>query len=337
MKYLAPLTAVGVFFAAMLLTRRFANPTSALHILDHPNERSLHQRPIPRSGGVAILIALLVGMVVLFIAEPPHSMVYCGALSALAIAAISFADDRAGVSALFRFIVHIGAATAAVWCGANIDPALNSNVAQVGVIGVSIIYLVWMTNLYNFMDGMDGFAAGMAVVGFGSFALLGLLGGDHFFAALAGLVVAAAAGFLTQNFPPARIFMGDTGSALLGFLAGSFSLWGAQRGVFSFWTALLVFSPFIADATVTLARRIFHGEKIWQPHKTHYYQRLVQLGWGHKKTVLAEYVLMMACAASAIGAILVGGDAPLFLLGVWIIIYVMLAVVVSRKESLAAK
>ena len=94
--------------------------------------------------------------------------------------------------------------------------------------------------------------------------------------------------------------MGDVGSSTLGLLAAAFSLWGARDGVFPFWVAILVFSPFIADASVTLVRRLLRGEKIWQAHKTHYYQKLVQAGWGHRKTVLVEYAIMIGCGITAL-------------------------------------
>ena len=98
------------------------------------------------------------------------------------------------------------------------------------------------------------------------------------------------------QLPAGRLFLGDTGSTALGFLAAAGSLWGSQAGLFPFWAALWVFSPFIVDATVTLLRRLVCGERIWEAHRSHYYQRLVLLGWGHRRTVLAEYVLMLACA-----------------------------------------
>ena len=94
--------------------------------------------------------------------------------------------------------------------------------------------------------------------------------------------------------------MGDVGSSTLGLLAATLSLWGARDGVFPFWIALLVFSPFIVDATVTLFRRLLRGDKIWQAHKTHFYQRLVQAGWGHRKTVLFEYAIMLGCAITSL-------------------------------------
>jgi UDP-N-acetylmuramyl pentapeptide phosphotransferase/UDP-N-acetylglucosamine-1-phosphate transferase len=172
------------------------------------------------------------------------------------------------------------------------------------------------------MDGMDGFAGGMAVIGFSTLAWLGRA--DPGFATLCLIVAAASAGFLFHNFPPAKIFLGDTGSTTLGFLAAACSLWGSRVGLFPFWVALLVFSPFIVDATVTLLRRLLRGERIWEAHRTHYYQRLVLLGWGHRRTVLVEYALMLACAGSALLAVRLPPTGQAMMALGWVFIYSLL-------------
>jgi UDP-N-acetylmuramyl pentapeptide phosphotransferase/UDP-N-acetylglucosamine-1-phosphate transferase len=189
-----------------------------------------------------------------------------------------------------------------------------------------------MINLYNFMDGMDGFAAGMAVAGFGALSLAGWIADAPGFGLVSGLIAAAAAGFLIWNFPPARIFMGDAGSISLGFLAAAMSLWAARDGILALWASALVFSPFIVDATVTILRRATAGERIWEPHRSHHYQRLVRLGWGHRKTVLRAYVLMSACAASALqGARMAPGD-QLWLIAFWTVIYGLIGFKVALLE-----
>ncbi|MDQ6992548.1 MAG: hypothetical protein Q9M31_03680, partial [Mariprofundus sp.] len=163
--------------------------------------------------------------------------------------------------------------------------------------------IVWMLNLYNFMDGMDGFSGGMTLFGFGFLALAGWLQGADVYALFSAVIAFASLGFMCVNFPPAKLFMGDVGSASLGLLAAGFSLWGIQQQLFEWWFPLTIFSPFIVDATVTLVHRILKRERIWEAHRSHYYQRLVQLGWGHKKTVLAEYLLMLLVGASALVAL----------------------------------
>jgi UDP-N-acetylmuramyl pentapeptide phosphotransferase/UDP-N-acetylglucosamine-1-phosphate transferase len=198
---------------------------------------------------------------------------------------------------------------------------------------VALLFLVWMINLYNFMDGMDGFAAGMAVVGFGTFAILGWQAGQPEYALGCAIVVAASTGFLLLNFPPARLFMGDVGSTVLGLLAGITILSSHVNGLLPAWLGILVFSPFIVDASVTISTRILRGEHFWKPHKTHCYQRVVQAGWGHGRTVLAEYALMLACSASA----LVGATLPLtgqvLIIALWTLIYAVLIGFVRHRTG----
>jgi UDP-N-acetylmuramyl pentapeptide phosphotransferase/UDP-N-acetylglucosamine-1-phosphate transferase len=135
-------------------------------------------------------------------------------------------------------------------------PGLDAALPDWLALGLTLLYVVWMINLYNFMDGMDGFAGGMAVFGFGGLAVLGLIGQALPFAVTALVIAASSAGFLTRNFPPARIFLGDVGSSVLGLLAAAMTLWGADIGLFPLWVGWLLFSPFIIDATWTLLRRI---------------------------------------------------------------------------------
>lgn len=317
------------FVVAAQLARRFSQPGSRFHWLDHPNERSLHTRPMPRTGGVALIAGLLVGLAVVWGVsggiEPDALGVLAGAGL---IAAVSFIDDRRGVPVRIRFPGHvIGAALAMVAAGlgdVELLPGMLAWLPPWVTLGLILVFLVWMVNLYNFMDGIDGLAGGMAVFGFGTLAVLGLVAGAQPFAVFSALCAAAAGGFLLINFPPARIFMGDTGSATLGLLAGALSLWGARDGIFPFWAALLVFSPFLVDASVTLFRRTLAGERVWQAHKTHYYQRLVQLGWEHKKTVLCEYALMAACGVSALVAVRLSPSGQFALLVAWFLIYTAL-------------
>jgi len=331
------LSAAIAFVVATFLTRRFCNPGSRLHLLDHPNERSLHTLPTPRTGGVAILAGLFSAIPVWLFANVDASPVTWLMAAAGLIAALSFLDDRHGLPVIARFLGHvIGAFLVAFGAGLTL-PVLSPGMsvlwpAWLG-LGLSVLFLVWMVNLYNFMDGMDGLAGGMALIGFGTFAVFGLLGGNLLFTTLSLTIAAAAGGFLLYNFPPARIFMGDTGSAALGLLAGGLSLWGARDGLFPFWVALLVFSPFIVDASVTLVRRLLRGERVWQAHKSHYYQRLVQSGWGHRKTVLYEYVLILACGLSALLAQHLNPRGQAALILFWCLFYPVLMIGVHRVEQ----
>jgi UDP-N-acetylmuramyl pentapeptide phosphotransferase/UDP-N-acetylglucosamine-1-phosphate transferase len=333
----AVVAAVLAFLISALLTRRICNPASRLHVLDHPNDRSLHTRATPRTGGVAILAGVLAGFVLLALWTETRNFPLWLVLGAAIMAALSFADDRRGLSVRVRLLGHLTSAGIVVASGLvqpfiSLPGVMWEWPAWLGTI-FSLLFLIWMANLYNFMDGMDGFAGGMAVIGFGTFGVLGGMSGNGLFMALSLVIAAGAGGFLLFNFPPARLFMGDVGSSVLGLLAAAFSLWGARDGVFPFWIAVLVFSPFVVDATVTLIRRILQGDKVWEAHKTHYYQRLVQLGWGHKKTVLREYVLMLACGLSAIWAVQQPALSQWLALAFWSACYIALAMSVRVLEK----
>ena len=328
--------AATAFAISAWFTRRFCDPGSAVYILDHPNDRSLHDRPVPRGGGLAILIAIFVCGAAVAWLQPERGLASI-ALSIFLVAVVSFIDDRYSVPPVYRFLAHTVAAAVIVYNGYVLEKLeiAGTDLNWSGAAGVvlSMLFAVWMTNLYNFMDGMDGFAGGMAVFGFGIFAVMGWTAGHNTFLVINSIIAAAAAGFLIFNFPPARIFMGDIGSSVLGLVAASLSLWGVRDGVFPFWIALLVFSPFIADATVTLIRRLFRGEKVWQAHKTHYYQRLVQAGWGHRKTVLLEYALMLGCGITALWAVRATAETQLAVLSIWVLVYFIFFFWVSRLAA----
>ena len=295
--------AVAAFVVSSWLVWRLASPTARFRIIDEPNDRSLHTVAIPRTGGLGILGGLVVGSVLSTVFLPidfPLSI----AIGMVVVAIVSFRDDCGGVQVGVRFTVHV-LASLVLLAGGLVPASLElpgatwdwpTPVAAV----ITILFTVWMINLYNFMDGMDGFAGGMALIGFTTFAVFGWFADKPSFALASLLVASSSAGFLVFNFPPARIFMGDTGSSTLGFLAAGFTLWAARDGIFPLWLGLLIFSPFVVDATVTLLRRVIRRDKIWVAHKTHYYQRVVQLGWGHKKATLIEYLLMLGCVVSAL-------------------------------------
>lgn len=139
----------------------------------------------------------------------------------------------------------------------------------------------------------------MAVFGFGTYALLAWQGGNASIAGASVALCAAASDFLLFNFPPAKVFMGDAGSIPLGFLAAAIGLLGWQETLWPLWVPLVAFGPFVLDATVTLGKRVLRREKIWHAHRTHYYQRLIQSGWGHRRTALAAYCLMAFSAMVA--------------------------------------
>jgi len=285
---LAPAIACALVIAALRessLGRRLA---------DRPNERSLHVQPRARVGGIGIMASALPAVVLM-----GGAGVTLAVILAAVLAVLSFIDDRGSLPIAVRLSAHVSAA------------AIIAFAALVGkgwaTALVATIAIAWMTNLFNFMDGADGLAGGMGVVGFAAYAAGAALGHDLPFALGCLAVASACAGFLLYNFPPARVFMGDAGSIPLGFLAGAVGLLGTTRGLWGAWFPLLAFAPFIADASITLARRALRREPFWRAHRTHSYQRMVISGWSHRRLALHAYALMLVSACCALLALAEGG------------------------------
>src|SRR3989344_6187997 len=226
---------VVAFLLSASLTWRLTSPASRFYVVDYPNERSLHVRPTPRSGGIAIFTAVVAGSALQFWSSGyiPNLFVWNG-LALFVVATVSFLDDRYRVSVIYRLVAHIVGAALLLMGDLSLRligfPEINWDYTGWVIAGVSVLFIVWMINLYNFMDGMDGFAGGMAVFGFTVFAVLGWMAGHDAFFIISLIIAASSAGFLVFNFPPARIFMGDIGSSTLGLLVAAFSLWGARSG-----------------------------------------------------------------------------------------------------------
>jgi len=240
------------------------------------------------------------------------------------LAVVFFIDDMRGLPVVARFACQFAAAIVfALAAGPFPHPAVLWPLLVVGI--------VWSMNLYNFMDGANGLAGGMTVIGFGAYALAADATGADDLAVIATMVAGAAAGFLLWNFDPARIFLGDAGSIPLGFLAAAIGVLGWQRDLWPFWFPALVFSPFILDASVTLLRRALRGERLWQAHKSHYYQRLVRMGWSHRRMALSEYALMLAVAGSALLTRQAGAPVAVATVAGWLIIYAAIAASIDRR------
>lgn len=305
----SPLVSAGV---TLLLTTLLLSSKAGKGIQDIPNERSLHSAPVPRIGGVGVLAGVLAGWALMF-----GALAWWVVLPLFILFGVSLLDDMRGLTARVRLLVHFVAALILL---------LGSGMLAQHVLAgmIVLIGVVWMTNLYNFMDGSDGLAGGMAFWGFAMYGIAALLQGNDTQAMLNFCIAAAALAFLYYNFHPAKVFMGDAGSVPLGFLAAAMGLWGWQQALWPAWFPPLVFSPFVVDATVTLGKRGLRGEKVWQAHREHYYQRLVQIGWGHARTALFEYALMFAAGASAIWALRDMQAWPWPLLLAWAIVYAVL-------------
>ncbi len=265
-------------------------------ILDHPNARSSHHRPTPRGGGLGVFAVVVPAWCLVVGADPVIA-------AAAALAALSWWDDLRGLTPLPRFAAQI----AAVALGISALPA-DALVFQ-GLVpfwldrAAAGFAWLWFVNLTNFMDGIDGItgAETLAItLGLIAVAVAGAALPDHVVGG-AAVLAGAAAGFLVWNWHPARVFLGDVGSVPLGYLLGFLLLSTAAAGA---WAAAVILPAYyLADATLTLLRRLVRGARVWQAHREHFYQRAVQHGRSHAAVVLAVTTLNLVLIALALGAV----------------------------------
>jgi UDP-N-acetylmuramyl pentapeptide phosphotransferase/UDP-N-acetylglucosamine-1-phosphate transferase len=288
--------------------------------MDQPNHRSLHDAPVPRSGGVGILAG---ASTALFIVDVPVFI----AVGVAILAAVSWLDDRTSLPVLLRFGTH--------FLVSGLFVSLETTWGAAGWVVVILVTLgmVWSINLFNFMDGANGLAGGMAAIGFSAYAWIAHVAGDLQLSVVSAAIAAAAVGFLIFNFDPAKIFMGDVGSISVGFLASAVGIVGIDRGLWPIWFPLLVFSVFLVDATTTLLRRALRRERVWEAHRDHAYQRLVRSGWTHRRLAWTAYCVMLITALSAgllVSAAAIQWAAVLF----WAVAYLLILRWVERKAPM---
>lgn len=246
-------------------------------LLAIPNERSSHSVATPHGGGAAIVVSFLLAIAMLTLnGVTAYQSFWFFLAFGGSIALLGLLDDLLHIPARWRLLAHFIAASLALsWIGGLPPLVIGQGIADLGWFGhvVALLYLVWLLNLYNFMDGIDGIAGIEAITVCAGGGLLYWIHASADQLLLFPVALCAATlGFLYWNFPRARIFMGDTGSAFLGFMIGLFSLQATWHAPELLWGWLILLGCFTVDATVTLFRRIIRGEKFYQAHRSHAYQ-----------------------------------------------------------------
>ncbi len=280
------LVTVIALASAWVTTRLLIRLLRARGVMDVPNERSSHKTPTPRGGGLGILMGLAMGLLAAWLLGMPMPRTEL-LIGAGLIAAVGFIDDKIGLSVVVRLLLQFVAAGLVVWRPGGLAwfPLPEPLNVSLGVLAVpvALVWIVGVTNLYNFLDGIDGHAGLQgAVAGLG----LALFHSGGFFPAMGMAIAGACVGFLAHNWHPAKIFMGDVGSATLGFILAAlpFQMNEAIRGDGVFFVAICLWF-FLSDGVFTLVRRLARGERIWEAHRTHLYQRLVISGLRHDQVV----------------------------------------------------
>jgi Fuc2NAc and GlcNAc transferase len=309
--YVAPMSpelaivAAAALLASAIITGLIRQFGLRWGVLDVPNERSSHQTPTPRGGGLAVVIAMSCALCVLawrHLVPPDLLVALLG--GGVAVAVVGFLDDRRRLSAGVRLAVHAGAAIwALAWLGGLPPLQLGERVVVLGWPGqlLGLLGIVWVLNLFNFMDGIDGIAASEAI--FVAWCG-GLLVGSASTGAAAWVLGAACLGFLCWNWPPARIFLGDVGSGYLGYALAVLALAMGRDNPVAIPVWLILGGVFFADATVTLLRRLRRGEQPHLAHRSHAYQQLARRWGSHLRVtgtvLLANLLWLLPCAAFAV-------------------------------------
>jgi len=312
---------LALFGLSLLLTYLIRQYAIKKSIIDIPNERSSHSIPTPRGGGLAVIITFFIGLFIF--RESIEENLFYALLSSLPIIIVSLVDDIVTLSSKIRFIVQALSALLALYFlgGVNSIDLIFFQLNGCWLNIFAFICILWITNLYNFLDGIDGYAASEAIlVALGIYLILN----NNL-----GIIVAVAVlGFLMFNWHKASIFMGDVGSATLGFIFAIIVFSDTSGGNIYFW--LIMLSLFWYDATVTLVRRYQNGERVTQAHKKHAYQRLTQFGWSHSRVVL------YSIAINVIFLLLLYGIPREFWVYLFVFNLIMMAVImkfVDRKKG----
>jgi len=278
-----------VCILAAFAYKHFAIP---LRIVDIPNARSMHTRPIVRGGGLVFVLSYIVCFVTfdeLSIGGSVENSVFL--IAVLILSLVSFVDDIRGLLPVIRLVVHFGCALSVVLVLRSL-PELPIFRSSVGLpIVAAIAAIVWSINLFNFMDGIDLIAACQGVFVSGGAALILLYSGEYQFAFALSVIAVSVLAFGLFNIPPASMFMGDVGSVFLGFVISVLAIVTSATDNISPWSWLILYGVFVVDATTTLVMRVLSGQRFWKPHRTHLYQ-LLALRLGSHVRVVALYMFI---------------------------------------------
>ncbi len=305
--WLLYIAAFASAFAITLVTTPFAKWVSIkVGAIDYPKDRGVHKKPMPRMGGVAIVLGFLV--TVLMINFFDHSMnqkqLIGFLVGAIIIAALGVWDDMKNLPAKLKFCVQIVAALIVIFSGTKIEIVLwpVTTTLQALSIPITLIWIVGVTNAVNLIDGLDGLAAGVTGIAALSLMVLCIFTGTTTAVVLTAALAGACLGFLPRNFNPAEIFMGDTGSTFLGFVLAVTSILGVFKGyaLLALSVSVLCIGLPIFDTIFAMLRRMAKHQPIMQADRGHLHHRLIDHGCSQKQAVLIMYGISLFLGILAI-------------------------------------
>src|ERR687893_3133850 len=294
--------ALGV---VLLLTPGVGRFARILGVVDEPGDtRRLHVRPVPRLGGIALLLGVFVPALAFLPLDGPYRGILLGAAVATTVGAI---DDFRGLPWWGKLAGQLAAGGIAIGFGVNVDrftfPGFGGHELPDWFSGpATLVWIVAIMNMVNFLDGMDGLAAGICAIAGTTFAVIGLSLGAPDAALLSAIVAGACFGFLHHNFYPARIFMGDSGALLLGFVLATLAVEGLLKtaATVALFFPLLVLAVPILDTSFVVARRLKHREKVYAPDQAHLHHRFLRRGFTQRRAALTMWAWCGTLAAAAL-------------------------------------
>ena len=308
-----------------------------LKIIDYPNERKINIKPMPRLGGLAIVLGTFIGFLYLNIT---HVFFLEYIIGATVIAITGIMDDKFTLPPMIKLLGQTLAAIFLIWSGILIE---RITLPFIGIIElnlvisvmVTLVWIIGITNAINLIDGLDGLASGVSTIALTSIFFMAIIDHQYFVAGLCVILIGSNIGFLFHNFYPAKIYMGDTGSLFLGYSIAVISILGLFKKItlFSFVIPIIALAVPIFDTLFAILRRLLNGEKIMKPDKKHIHHQLLEAGFSHRKTVLIIY-----CISAVFGALaVIFSKAPLDILFLITVIWVLLIYILAEFVGLVGK
>lgn len=306
--YIIGLAAVaGTTFFSWILLRILLKHHRGLFALDRPNKRSMHVQPIPRGGGIVIAGLFVLGSI-FFIPTWPgiHRCLVALVGGTLVISIVGWLDDQKSLNSFTKFTVQL---VIGVICVGLIQPETTIylftekmvDLTSFILIPVIVLWITWIMNVFNFMDGIDGLVASQTIVNAFVLSIWFFYIGDTSIALVCLILCGATSGFIFYNWAPAKIFLGDSGSLSVGLIFGVLAIYGVTKHEMPVIGFIVLYGIFLADTGITLLHRMLKGERWWEPHDQHFYQRIVRTGISHSKMSI---IFLMANSGLAVLATL---------------------------------
>ncbi|WHY91227.1 MraY family glycosyltransferase [Neobacillus cucumis] len=297
------LTFLLCFLCSILITPIIKKLAFKVGATDNPNQRKVHQKIMPRLGGLAIYVSFILGLLLMHPDSQYHAAIVVGSVIILATGVL---DDIFELSAKIKFLLQIAAALIVVyWGGVHVDfinlPFGGNLYFGAMSVPITVIWIVGVTNAINLIDGLDGLAAGVSSIALITISAMAIVMGDPYVMTMGAILLASTLGFLIFNFHPAKIFMGDTGALFLGYMIAVLSLLGFKNVAFiSFVVPVIILGVPISDTFFAIVRRLYNKNPLSAPDKSHLHHCLLKLGFTHRQTVLLIYAMSAMFGLAAV-------------------------------------